>query len=141
MSSAHNLFISIQYHSTIDIFTKYCTMQHKLKPCTWAILAIYQEVKMYWLFCCCDQMAKPSQVGYWLFCCCDQMAKPSQVGYWLFCCCDQMAEPSQVGYWLFCCCDQMAKPSQVGYWLFCCCDQSLSSGVLVVTVLKLSFLK
>ena len=47
-------------------------MQHKLKACTWAILAIYQEVKMYWLFCCCDQMAKPSQVGYWLFCCCDQ---------------------------------------------------------------------
>ena len=65
-------YVSIQYHSTIDIFTKYCTMQHKLKPCTWAILAIYQEVKMYWLFCCCDQMAKPSQVGYWLFCCCDQ---------------------------------------------------------------------
>ena len=97
-------------------------MQHKLKPCTWAILAIYQEVKMYWLFCCCDQMAKPSQVGYWLFCCCDQMAKPSQVGYWLFCCCDQMA-----------------KPSQVGYWLFCCCDQSLSSGVLVVTVFKIEF--
>ena len=91
------IIISIQYHSTIDIFTKYCTMQHKLKPCTWAILAIYQEVKMYWLFCCCDQMAKPSQVGYWLFCCCDQMAKPSQVGYWLFCYCDQSLSSGDIG--------------------------------------------